>query len=482
MILLTQSISLIIMKNIFLLSLVLTFIYIPAAIASSSSDSLNVAPFGKVYVYKPDSTPQNVVIMLSGDAGWKSGVVGFAETFSKMDNIVVGVDILRYFKDLRQRSEDCYRVAADFVELATVIEKRYNLPEYKPPVIMGYSSGATLVYGILAQARPGTFIGGISIGFCPDLELPKMLCQTNGLSEKVDVTGKSYFLQPDAKLGNPWIVLNGKLDRVCNYNEVADFVNKTTDAELITLPDTGHGFSKWSDFMPQWKDAFRRLIARYEKEQTPAGSIDRIKNLPIIITNAKSQNSESPLVLLISGDGGWYSFEQSIADNLANLGIPTIGLDSKKYFWKRRSPEETAEDMIMALNYYSKGLGKQSLVLIGYSLGSEIVPFIINRMSAEMKSKIISAVLLSPDISTDFEIHISNMLGMGNRQNTYNVVDEINRMQAVHTLVIFGDGEKTRVPDLLTGTDVKVKKIPGDHHYKFDLPLIINTMKENSAF
>ena len=46
-------------------------------------------------------------------------------------------------------------------------------------------------------------------------------------------------------------------------------MSKTKDAELITLPKVGHGFSKWSDFMPQWKDAYNRLIARYEKDKPP---------------------------------------------------------------------------------------------------------------------------------------------------------------------------------------------------------------------
>ncbi len=177
-----------------------------------------------------------------------------------MNTLVIGVDILRYYKVLRQRTDDCYNVSADFVQLATIIEKRYNFPDYKPALIMGYSSGATLVYGILAQARPGTFIGGISLGFCPDIQLPKMLCQINGLSVKAGKPGESYFLQPDAKLGNPWIVLHGRLDKVCDYSMVADFVSKTADAELVSLPNVGHGFSKWSDFMPQWKDAYNRLI------------------------------------------------------------------------------------------------------------------------------------------------------------------------------------------------------------------------------
>jgi type IV secretory pathway VirJ component len=468
-------------KTIFF-TIVIAYIFISKPSAGSVCDTVNIAPFGKVFIYNQTITPVNVIIMISGDGGWKSGVVGFAKSFSEMNTLVIGVDILRYYKDLRQRTDSCYNVAADFVQLATGIEKKYNFPDYKPPVIMGYSSGATLVYGILAQARPGTFIGGISLGFCSDIELPKILCQVNGLIEKVNTKGKIYFLQPDAKLGNPLIILQGKLDKVCSYSEVVDFVNKTADAELITLPNVGHGFSKWSDFMPQWKDAFNRLIERYEKDRSANSNIDQLKDFPVVITNAKYQNRDAPIALLISGDGGWYAFEQLIADHLAKLGIPTVGLDSKKYFWKRRSPEETACDLTTVLNYYSKVWGKDRFILIGYSLGAEIVPFIVNRFSEEMKAKIVSSVLLSPETFTDFEIHISNMLGMGNRQNTYNVTDEIIKMQTVPTLIIFGDGEKSHVQELLTGTSVNIKIIPGDHHYRFNLPLIIQTMKDNKAF
>jgi type IV secretory pathway VirJ component len=395
---------------------------------------------------------------------------------------VIGVDIVRYFKDLRQRAGDCYNVAADFIELATVIERKYNFPDYTPAVIMGYSSGATLVYGILAQSRPGAFIGGLSLGFCPDMELPKMLCQTNGLSEKINAAGKNYFLQPDAKLGNPWIVLQGTLDEVCNYRDVVDFVNKTTDAELITLPKVGHGFSNYTDFMPQFKDAFNRLVAKYNNSQMANDNFDQVKDLQIEITNAKFQNKDLPLAFIISGDGGWYSFEQSIANKLADLGIPSVGLDSRKYFWNRRTPEETSGDVINVLRYYGKQLGRTRFLFIGYSLGAEIVPFIVNRMPDEIKSNIVSAVLLSPETDTDFEIHVSNMLGLGNRQNTYKVMDEIDKMQSTPTLCIFGEEEKSDVPGLLAGTTVKTRIIPGDHRYKSNTSLIVQVIKEYKAF
>jgi type IV secretory pathway VirJ component len=220
----------------------------------------------------------------------------------------------------------------------------------------------------------------------------------------------------------------------------------------------------------------------YEPKDQLNDNNEFLKKLPLVITTSKFQNKDIPVAFLISGDGGWFGFEQSIADNLSSLGIPTIGLDSRKYFWKRKTPEETAGDVTEALNYYCKEWGRERFFLVGYSLGSEIVPFIVTRLSAEMQSKIVSAVLLSPETDTDFEIHISNMLGMGNRQNTYNVSDEIIKMQAIHTLIIFGEGEKSKVPESVTGTTAKIVKIPGDHHYKFNLTLIIQTMKDNKAF
>jgi type IV secretory pathway VirJ component len=461
---------------------ILRFLFSAEAGAVISVDSLNVVPFGQVYIYNQTINNPDVIIMISGDNGWKSGVIGFAQKFSEQNALVIGVDIRRYFKELRQRTDDCYKVTADFVNLATVIEKKYNFSGYKSPVIMGYSSGATLVYGILAQARPGTFTGGISLGFCPDLELPKMLCELNGLSEKADPAAKSYTLQPDARLGNPWIVLHGMLDNVCNYSEVADFVKKTAGAELISLPEVGHGFSKWVDFMPQWIDAYNRLKAKSEKSNPPDINDTGIKNIPLIITDAKIRNNDAPVAMIISGDGGWYSFEQSIADKLAESGITTLGLDSKKYFWNRRTPEETAADIVRVFSFYSKTLEKDRFLLIGYSLGAEIIPFIVNRFPENMKAKICMSVLLSPETNTDFEVHISNMLGMGNSKNTYLVIDEIKKMKSLPVMCIFGEGEKSKVPLLLKGTEVKINIIPGDHHYKFNVPLIMKTMRDNKAF
>jgi type IV secretory pathway VirJ component len=445
-------------------------------------DSLTVLRFGKVYTYKQSGIPANIIIMISGDGGWNMGMADFAKSFAEKNALVVGVDILRYYKDMIPRKEDCYMVASDFLELATAIEHKFAFTEYIPPVIMGYSSGATLVYGILAQARPGVIIGGISLGFCAEIDLPKRLCQTNGLSEKVITAGISYLLQPDVRLGNPWIVLQGKKDKICNFDSVALFVRKTADAELIVLPETGHEFSRTSEFIPQWKAAYNKLIAKYRTAQTQALATGRFVNFPISIVKENAPFPNAPIIIFFSGDGGWLGFENNISEKVGAYGIPTIGIDTKKYFWARKTPEKCASDMAEILDFYSKEWGKTQFIIMGYSQGAEVVPFIISRLPDQLKSKVSAAVMLSPETYTDFEIHITNMIGLGSRRNTYNVIEEIRKLQKINILSIYGDGERTPMPDLLKAASTKVVFIPGDHHYHANAALIVKTMKDNNIF
>jgi type IV secretory pathway VirJ component len=204
-------------------------------------------------------------------------------------------------------------------------------------------------------------------------------------------------------------------------------------------------------------------------------------DLPVIITKAESENKDRPFVLLISGDGGWYGFEQSMANHLAHLGIPTVGINARRYFWNRRTPEETTSDVVNLITYYRKEFGKERYLLIGYSQGAEIVPFIVNRLPGNIFAGLVSAVLLSPDKDTDFEVHFTNMIGIGNRHNTYQVTKEIADIHRVLTLCIFGEKERSPVPGILAGSDAAIAILPGRHHYKGDIARIIETIKEHKA-
>jgi hypothetical protein len=51
------------------------------------------------------------------------------------------------------------------------------------------------------------------------------------------------------------------------------------------------------------------------------------------------------LAVLYSGDGGWGPLDQGVARQLADNGVPTLGVDSLRYFLIKRSPREAADDL-----------------------------------------------------------------------------------------------------------------------------------------
>ena len=60
-------------------------------------------------------------------------------------------------KSAEKQGDRCWYPAGELEVAAQALEKHYALPRYVPPILVGYSSGATVVYGALAQAPSTTF-------------------------------------------------------------------------------------------------------------------------------------------------------------------------------------------------------------------------------------------------------------------------------------------------------------------------------------
>ena len=128
-------------------------------------------------VYHQTPRPSHVALFISGDGGWNLGVVDMARELASQDALVAGVDIRHYMKASTGSPDKCWDPGTDFAELGRAVEKRFGYTAQVPPVIVGYSSGATIVYAAMAQAPPHTFHGGLSLGFCPDLIVNHPICK-----------------------------------------------------------------------------------------------------------------------------------------------------------------------------------------------------------------------------------------------------------------------------------------------------------------
>jgi type IV secretory pathway VirJ component len=424
--------------------------------------------FGDVHIYRNTAQPKHVVLFASGDGGWNLGVVDMAQALAGQDALVAGIDTPAYLRQVASEHNACGYPAADFEGLSQYLQKHYAYPDYVQPVLAGYSSGAALVYATLAQSPPNTFHAGISLGFCAALPLAKPLCKGYGLKSAVDVHGKHITLSPSSALPEPWVVLQGDADQVCNATAVAGFVAQTGNASLVTLPGVGHGFSVTRNWMPQLQDSFSRLVA--DATTAHAAGTGTLHGLPLVEVPARQPGKTFAVIL--SGDGGWASLDKSLAETLAGKHIPVVGLDSLHYFWTRRTPDEIGRALQDILRHYFAAWHMEKVLLIGYSRGADVLPFMASRLPPDLFARTSLIALLGAEHRVEFEFHVSDWLP-GNMKDAPNLVKpEVEKLAHDNLLCIYGEDEPAPLCPDLDPQLFKLRKLPGGHHFGGDYPAL----------
>lgn len=435
--------------------------------ADTLEESVSFGRFGKVVLYHRPTAPAHVVIFVSGDGGWNKGVVGMARSLVSLNSAVIGVDIVRYLRGLETSGGKCLYPAADFEELSKFIQRRLLLPDYIPPVLVGYSSGATLVYGLLAQAPPTTFLGAISLGFCPDLETSRPLCTGYGLNSKPLIKRKGFDLAPGTHLTSPWIAFQGMIDQVCSADVTRAFVEKVQMGEFVLLPKVGHGFSVERNWMPQFRGAFARIVNVRRMEERK----DDLKDLPLIEVRMPRDRSRS-MAIVISGDGGWAGIDRQISEHLSQEGVPVVGLNSLRYFWNKKTPSIASADLTRIIRYYLTAWKKDSVILIGYSFGADVLPLMADGLAPDLRNRVDFIALLNPGRKADFEFHFSDWLGRAEGAPSYPVLPVIDKLQGIRVLCLYASEEKNSLCAGLHTSHVESVRLQGGHHFGGDYKAI----------
>jgi type IV secretory pathway VirJ component len=446
-----------------------------SAQAAVTEDTVAFGRFGNVHLYYDSLPPKPVALFVSGDGGWNLGVVDMAKILAAEGALVVGVDVRHYLSELAREQEKCVYPAADFEALSQFIQQRLNLNDYTIPVLVGYSSGATLVYAVLVQAPGNTFAGALSLGFCPDLEFPKPFCKGEGLAWTDLPNGQGYNFLPAENLSHPWVVLEGLIDQVCDPPRTAAFVRQVPTGQLITLEHVGHGFSVPKNWEPQFRAAFRRLTTPQADYDAPAMKENEdLSGLPLVELPAPDSTNHT-LTILLSGDGGWSSFDQGVARELASNGIAVVGLNSLKYFWKKRTPEESAAAVAALARHYFSAWDRNRLILVGYSFGADVLPHILNRLPDELRQQLALAVLLGPSHNADFEFHVATWLAKES-ESSLPVIPELEKLHNVKIIALYGDDEKESLCKDVPAGLVKCILMKGGHHFDKDYDTIVRTI------
>ena len=191
-----------------------------------------------------------------------------------------------------------------------------------------------------------------------------------------------------------------------------------------------------------------------------------VNNLPVVIKPATAGTS-GPLILYITGDGGMKKFSINVTESFRQKNYPVVALNALKYFWNKKTPQQAAKDVAALIRHYqAQWDSHHGVILIGYSLGADVLPFIYTSLPAEVAEEVKQLVLLSPSLYTDMEVHVSDMLGKTNNKGM-SVPAEINKISGKPLLLVFGAEEKDFN---LSALSVNYRKLvlPGGHNYDED--------------
>ncbi len=432
-----------------------------AAAPTAKTETFEYRRFGTITLYRPAGEPRDVVLFVSGDGGWNLGVVSMAERLAAKGAIVAGIDIRHYLAELEKSGEKCVSPDVDFENLSHYLQAKLGIKSYLQPTLVGYSSGATLVYATLAESPEGLFKGALSIGFCPDLDLRKPVCKGSGIEATPRHDAKGQLVGVDLlatkKLPGRWISL-----QVCPAPATQAFIATVPGAEIVLLPKVGHGYGVEKNWVPQYEAAYARLTAA-DAELAPRVLPAPVADLPLIEVPAAPGTSSPWMAVFLSGDGGWVGLDRGVSATLASAGIPVIGWDSLKYFWSPRTPAGASADLDRVLRHYTEALGKSHVLLIGYSQGADTLPFMVNRLPQSARALVGLTALLGISDNALFEFHLANWIG--DSGGGLPTAPELEHWSGSPYLCLYGEDDADSACSQLTGHDGSALKMAGGHHF-----------------
>ncbi|MEI8027231.1 MAG: AcvB/VirJ family lysyl-phosphatidylglycerol hydrolase [Pseudomonadota bacterium] len=463
------------------------FLNLAAVISKKNKRKIEVKEFGGVAAFHSAASSTNALFFSSRDGDGKDTAVPRAETLKKLYNIVVSVDFSPLLKMVNLSEKKTHFFSLVMGVLSHWVPKILPLMTLNLKLILCYSSGTTLAYASLVRVADLKHVETTSLGMCLVRETKEELCQGKAREPALVPNGRRFPSASDSCFKLDGVILKGERDLDCEFDEVRAFIRKIGHGKDIGLDPFALGFSMQKKGEPRIPLAFlkRGSLFKKKKNQMAEESQDSgLKDLPLIeVPYTKGDGLLRPFAFLVSGDGGWTSMNQDLASALAENGVSVIGLDSLRYFWKARSPNEFSEDLAKILTYYQTLWQREQFLLLGYSFGADVLPAAAARLPPALSRATRAISLISPSEFASFEIKALEWLDLiVNRFHP--VKNELVHVDESKLVCFFGNKDLTALCPLLK-QPARIIKFDEGHrmndHAKDIAEIIIQQMYENAG-
>jgi type IV secretory pathway VirJ component len=185
-----------------------------------------------------------------------------------------------------------------------------------------------------------------------------------------------------------------------------------------------------------------------------------VGDLPLFVVPA----ADGPLLaVLLTGDGGWAAGDKSLAQAFAARNVAVVGLSSPRYLSQRRTPEEAAADLARILRHFLGTWGRDRVIVVGYSRGADIGPFMVSRLLPDLRARIDLLVLLGPGERTSFKFGLTDLVRAPHGDDALPVAPEVARLQDLRILCVYGASDRSAICPALATRGVETIVRTGGH-------------------
>ncbi|ACP24720.1 putative acid tolerance protein [Sinorhizobium fredii NGR234] len=418
---------------------------LPAAADDAQKFDTGMIPSPHILFPKQEAT--GLVVLLSDSGGWSSKEDTVARSLSDDNAIVIGIDLKAYLAALAKDDGDCIYTVSDIESLSQQVQRAAGSGAYRPPVVAGVGAGGAMALAIAAQSPAATIGRTLAIDPEEGIALTKQLCTPAEKSRKGD---RMVYGLTDGPLPDPVAVTFSSAVSADGRAHVAALVGKHSEIETDDTDD---------DAYAALSDALSGYLDEDDEADNPFG-------LPLTVLDAKP--SRATMAVIYSGDGGWRDIDKEVGNVLQQQGVPVVGVDSLRYFWAERQPQETADDLARIIGYYGKRWNVRNVLLIGYSFGADILPRTYNLLPPADRVRVRQVSLMALSHQADFKISVLGWLGAGGAGSAGDPVDDVKAIDPARVQCFYGTEEEDDACPELKSSGADVVAIEGGHHFDED--------------
>lgn len=188
-----------------------------------------------------------------------------------------------------------------------------------------------------------------------------------------------------------------------------------------------------------------------------------VHSLPLVELPAARPGGHT-LAVILTGDGDWAPFVRDMSTTLSADGIAAVALKSRSFLSRPRTPEDVAAAVDAIIRHYLPAWGKDEVVLVGYSRGADIVPFVANRLPADVRGKVKLVAMVAPSLHANFEFHLVDLFKDTRRPDDLLSLPEALRLRGTHMLCVYGTDEHDSLCPAAPQGLMHVVSHDGGHH------------------